>query len=146
MYCGQSVTLRLNLRPSRIFTASSGVCHLLALISLFVTAIPAPLKVGLGGLVLLSWVVVQCGHGGLCDRWFVQQLEWCENGQWKLYGRDGRGSTARLVDCYVNPHLLVLNFAVGTFRRRSVLIFADSADSDEVRSLRMQLLRAYRGR
>lgn len=55
---------------------------------------------------------------------------------------DNKVDEARLTHGFIQPWLVILGFGVSSWKRRSVVIFADSADADAVRRLRAHLTAA----
>ena len=143
MSSGKSAPLSLRLSPSRLLVWGSGGCHLLAAGSLAFVAIPIAIKMMLMVLLGLSFIATHLCHGSFGSRWFIREVEWSGDGHWVLYNAQGLSRKARLLESYVHPRLVILNFALGRIRRRSVVILQDSADSEDIRRLRVRLS-AYR--
>lgn len=130
----------LELKPSRFLNVGIGVCHLLALVSLLWVELPLAITGLLGLSVFLSclWSYLRFGMAG--SRWFVDRVSCSADGAWRM-NTTGRGeSLVRLIDTYVHPRMVILNFAIGLFRRRAVVILTDSADAEALRRLRVRLL------
>ena len=117
-----------------------GAGHLLALTSLGVLALPLEMTIPLGILISVSLVISYIRHGRSPSPWFIDQLYWSIDGQWTLRTADARKRPARLLGSYVHPGLIVLSFALGRLRRRSVVLLPDSADPEAIRRLRVRLL------
>lgn len=61
-------------------------------------------------------------------------------GLWHLSLRDGQELEARLEPgAFVQPYLIALTFRVGARRRRSLVLWPDSASPDALRQLRVRL-------
>jgi hypothetical protein len=70
----------------------------------------------------------------------VTMLAWDPVGGWSLGTVRGGEMEARLRhDAFVHPSLIVLNFSLGRWRRRSVVLLPDSLPADELRRLRALL-------
>ena len=68
-------------------------------------------------------------------------LEKGEDEYWLLYHADGRVLTARLLtSSFISHWLMILHFAPGQFQRRYVLLAPDSAESEKLRRLRVEIL------
>lgn len=133
--------LTLELVPSRILLAGLAVCHLLALISLLICDLPVSITLSLGMLIAFSLVLNYARYGHRHSRWFVERVACLADGNWALQTADGRHHMAQLLDSsYVHPRLVILNFALGTFARRSVVLLPDSTDANDLRRLRVRLL------
>lgn len=135
-----AVLLSLELVPSRIFGFGSIVCHVLALASITVSALPVPITALSAVLIIGSWVWISLRYGSSRSPWFVRKLRRTEDGQWLLGMGDGSEQAARLVSSYVHPSLTVLHFATGRLACRSVVVLADSADPEAIRRLRVHLV------
>ena len=134
-----ALPISLKLFPSRLLMAGMLACHSLALASLAVTAIPLLIAWALAGFVVASLVVCYACYGNARSRWFIERV-YCTAEGWSLRTADGCDRPARLLESYVHPRLLILNFRLGRFARRSLLVLPDSADASEIRRIRVRLL------
>ncbi len=65
---------------------------------------------------------------------------------WSLYTAKGVIRDASLLSSsFVRPWLTVLNFSVGRFGRRSIILVPDAVDAEALRRLRVRVLTASRG-
>jgi hypothetical protein len=94
----------------------------------------------LGVGLALSYLSFQLCYGLSASSWFIRRIEWAGGARWRLYGAGCTGRTARLLGSYVHPRLLIMNFGIGRFRRRSVLVLPDSGDPEGIRRFRARLL------
>lgn len=142
MSSAKSPLLILDLVPSRILLISLGGLHLLAGSALLLSAIPITTQ-WLGGLLLLlSALHSYWRHGYIRGGGFIQRISWRADESWLLCYSDGREIEARLQGNYAHPRLLLLNFSYApwSWRRRTIVLLADSSDTDLLRKLRARLL------
>ena len=95
-------------------------------------------------LLLLMWVFIglHAWWSHLCPATPSRVVHLLLDGQggWQLTQADGRVIEPRLCpDSRVTPALILLNFRVGRWRRRSLLLLSDSADAGALRRLRVRL-------
>ena len=140
MSSARSATLTLELRPSRTLLVGNAACHLLALASLGWVVVAPGVRWFLALLLVVSLAASCLLHGPLRSPWLIKRIDWTPDGEWRLYGIHGEARPAHLVGCYVHPHLLILNFALSRFSRRSVVVLSDAADPAAIRRLRARLL------
>jgi hypothetical protein len=129
----------VNLIPSRTLLMALGAFHLWALAGLIVCALPLFIVIPLGGVVILSFIWNYRRYGDARSRWFIEQVRCLPSGEWILRTADGVERPVQWLGGYPHPYLLILNFALGKFARRSVVVLPDSADSHEIRRLRVYL-------
>ncbi len=91
------------------------------------------------GLVAISLYHHLTLHVLLSRSASIVRLVWTER-EWLLFTRAGRQRVARLCpDSYVHPYLMVLNFELGAWRRRSVVLLPDESSEPVLRRLRVRL-------
>ncbi|MCP5418931.1 MAG: hypothetical protein H6970_00365 [Gammaproteobacteria bacterium] len=110
----------------------------MAAVSLVTLTIPLTLKGLLLALILVSW---RYHRGGVAQgsRRFIRTLDLQSDGSWSLGDGVGLKRTAWLTGCYVHPSIVLLNFSLTRWTRRSVILLADSADPESIRRLRVRL-------
>ena len=96
---------------------------------------------GAGSLVLtghLVWSVGQYARGWW--RRSIRAIRWDEEGRWHLWTRDGRLLSGRLCgDSILHPQLVLLNFTLGPWGRRSVVLLPREIDPVTFHRLRVRL-------
>ncbi|MEZ5582724.1 MAG: protein YgfX [Candidatus Competibacteraceae bacterium] len=117
--------LVLDLVPSRWLLIGLGCFHLLALASLFVISLPWWIKLVLGVLIGGSGWLNYHRYGNATSRRFIARAQRTVDGHWRVGHADGREYAARLTGSYTHPQLVILNFAVGRWSRRSVVVLPD---------------------
>ena len=132
--------ISLELIPSRIFLIGAALSHLLAAASLFAVDLPVGVMAALALLIAASLIFVYACYGHARSPWFIARATWSSDGQWTLRGADGREQSARLQGYYLHPQLVILNFSLGRFRRRSLVLLPDASDPEAIRRLRVRLL------
>ena len=136
----QPQILHLALRRSRLLGIWLLASQALALTGLLLFP-PAPVVTA---ALLFTWAVIGV-HGWWCHVAIanparVVALSLDGNGGWWLKRADGRViEPLLLADSRALPALLLLNFRLGRWRRRSLLLLPDSADADALRRLRVRL-------
>jgi hypothetical protein len=109
---------------------------------LVVLILPVSFWTMCGALLLL---VMSCGltykrRVSLRGRNAIVGLNRHADGAWQIHLTDGSAHQANLLpDSYLHPELMVLNFRLGTGKRRSVVLVRDSADNTSLRRLRVAL-------
>lgn len=74
--------------------------------------------------------------------WSLRWVYWDSSGSWRIRFVSGQERDAQLsLSSFVTLQLVVLNFRLSPWRRRSLVIFADALDAEQLRRLR-QALRA----
>lgn len=131
--------LTIDLEPSRLMAIGSALAHLLALVCLASCRLPLSASLVVGTLVAASFGCVSLWHLGASKARFIDQIHWRTDGKCLLRTADGRVRTASLRSSYTHPKVVILQFGVGRFSRRSVMILPDSADAQEIRRLRVEL-------
>jgi len=132
-------SISLKLVPSRRLIIGAALSHLLAAVSLVFVDLPLWSRITLGLLIAASFAFNVIRYGNPQSPWFVEQVTCSAGGQWRLRRAGGLQQEVRLQGHYWHPQLIILNFALGRFRRRSVVVLPDSSDSEEIRRLRVQL-------
>jgi hypothetical protein len=94
--------------------------------------------------VLGSFALNLARYGNLRRSWFIEQVGHTADGRWLVRTADGREHSVRLLGSYIHPAVLILQFGLGRFTRRSVVVLPDSADAEEIRRLRVWLRTARR--
>lgn len=96
-------------------------------------------------LVLLLLVLIHAGFSLWAQAWrrapwSVRDARWDRHG-WELELVNGRRlRAARLLpSSFIGQHLIVLNFALNPWQVRSLPLFADSLENDQMRQLRARL-------
>ncbi len=132
--------LILNLKPSRFLILAIGVCHLLALISLYYCQPPSAwITVALAVGICTSCTFYLSRYGNRHSRWFIQQIYQTTEGNWILYTATGSAYTARLISSYRHPACVILRFSGTGLALRSVIILPDAVDPEALRRLRVYL-------
>jgi hypothetical protein len=132
--------LILNLKPSRLLILAIGVCHLLALISLYYCQLPSAwITVALAVGICTSCTFNLNRYGNRHSRWFIQQIYQTTEGNWILYTATGTAYAARLISSYRHSACVILCFSGTGLAPRSVIIPPDAADPGALRRLRVYL-------
>jgi len=131
--------LVLDLAPSRWLLLGLSFFHLLALGSLFVMSLPWGVKLSLGVLISGSIWLNYNRYNNAQSRHFITRTYRTADGQWIIRHADGREYAADLIGSYVHPQLVILNFGLGRWSRRSVAVLPDSAPCEQIRRLRVCL-------
>jgi hypothetical protein len=113
--------------------------HLLALAGLFFTALPYWLSGLLAAMVVASLAASYRRNGG--GGGFVRELVWLNPTEWRLRTADGNERPGRLLGYHVHPRVIVLNFSLSRFKRRSVVLLWDACHPEPMRQLRSRLRR-----
>ena len=143
-FVGLAGPLTLKLRPSRLLNLGIGAGHLLALASLFWVELPSAIIGMLGLSVLVSCLWSYLRFGIARSRWFVDRVSCAADGSWRI--NTARGELlVRLIDSFIHPRVVIMNFAIDRFRRRAVVVLADSVDASALRRLRVKLLLLRKG-
>lgn len=132
--------LTLELKPSR-WLALYVLCVYAAAV-LVIVILPVAFLVKCGALLvsLLSCALTYQRRVNLRSRHAIVGLNRHTDGSWQLRLTDGNTHQASLLpDSYLHPELLVLNFRLGSGKRRSVVLVRDSADATSLRRLRVGL-------
>ena len=131
--------ISLKLVPSRLLIIGVVLSHLLAAVSLVFVDLPLWSRITLGLLMAASFAFNAIRYGNPQSPGFIEQVTGSAGGQWRLRSAGGRQQEARLQGHYLHPKLVILNFALGRFRRRSIVLLPDSSDPEEIRRLRVRL-------
>jgi hypothetical protein len=131
--------LVLDLAPSRWLLIGLGFFHLLAVVSLFVVSLPWWVKLSLGMLIGGSAWLNYSRYGNAQSHRFITRIHRTADGQWRVCQADGREYPAELSGSYAHPQLVILNFGLGRWNRRSIVILPDSAPCEQIRRLRVCL-------
>ena len=132
--------IRIEPTPSRVIAQLLFLVHAAAIAVVWLMPWPWGAGLALSGLVLGAWLRALLLHVWRLAGSAVVRVVVRADGSWELGLRDGRAESARLLDSsFVHPWLVVLNFAVGRWRRRHVLLPADSVNADTLRRLRVRL-------
>jgi toxin CptA len=131
----------LLIRPgfSRRFAWFVGVIHLAA------AAVIPLLGNGPLWLLLLIPVALSALYVGYVDvlrraPWSMHSVLWGSDGTWRIRFVSGAEREARLsAATFIGLPLVVLNFRLGLLRRRTLPVFADALDPDQLRRLRQRL-------
>lgn len=115
------------------------IAHALALLAILFSPIDFPVKLILCLLPVLSAGLCYQLYGNNKCRWFINRVCVTENDDWTIRLADQKERRVRLSGYYRHPRLLILNFSMPAFRRRSVVLLSDSADPDLIRRLRVRL-------
>jgi hypothetical protein len=136
-----SVTpLALEIKPSRRLAICILCVYTLAALAVF--TLPVSLWLMCGALLplLLSCGVTYQRRISLRSSKAIVGLNRHADGVWQIRLTDGSAHQANLLpDSYLHPELMVLNFRLGTGKRRSVVLVRDSADGASLRRLRVAL-------
>ncbi len=117
----------------------AGGCALLPML-------PLPGAVSWLLLSLLAGSLVHYGRRDLLrqGRWAVTELHWDGAEVWTLIGPDGRPQTAKLHgSSYLQPWVVILNFSIGGWIGRTVLLLEDSVEPEQLRRLSARLRLRY---
>jgi len=132
----------LLLRPqrSRLLALWLITVHLLPFPALFLASLPSISRLLLlmlvGASFIHHWRVGILRRGGGA----VVEVRWSSDGRWDLLDGAGVLHAAELVgDRILLPGLVLLNFSLGRFKRRSLILFSDAVDRDTHRRLRAEL-------
>ncbi len=114
--------------------------HAAGLIAAALLPVAVPLRLALGLLVVVSLVYGFKAHvlrrGGSA----LAAVELDSVAGWSLYTSEGVVKNASLhPSSFIRPWLMVLNFSVGRFRSRTMILSPDAVDGDSLRRLRVQL-------
>lgn len=131
----------LLIRPefSRRFAWFIGLTHLAA-----AAVIPA-LQAGPLTLLLLIPVALSALYVGYVDvlrhaSWSIRSVLWESDGTWRIGFVSGAEREARLSPAtFITLPLVVLNFRLGLLHRRTLPVFADAIDPEQLRRLRQRL-------
>lgn len=114
--------------------------HLIALILVLYYALRLPLCLVLVLPLLWSWIRNWSMHVALTGRSAVARVEWRADDTWTLIEKQGRQTSARLVERnFVAPWMTLLSFSGQTGFRRHVILLGDNSDADQLRRLRVRL-------
>jgi toxin CptA len=132
--------LSLTIRPSRLLAGLLCFVHGGAALCLPPLDVPAWIKVLLGILVALSFIVT-IRRALLLDANAIVGLVWDVEDNWTLISAAGNALNARLEPgSYVHPWLMVLNFYTDAkWRNTAVVLFPDALDAQTHRRLRVRL-------
>ncbi|KAA6183804.1 hypothetical protein F2Q65_14725 [Thiohalocapsa marina] len=136
--------LRLRLALSRRLLGYVLLVHGMALAVLWLlppeaSSLVWPMRLGVGALVLGSLGFSLWCHVLHRAPWSVVEVAHDDEG-WVLTRADGGLEQARLLpSTYVGVGLVVLNFRVGRFRRRSVVLTEGAVSSEALRQVRVRL-------
>lgn len=113
------------------------VVHLSAAIC--VCLLPWPWQLGL--LPLIASLAYQLAvHVLRVAPWSIRRAHWHSDGSWHIEFADGAQAEARLLgSTFIGLRLVVLNLAIGRWRRLSLPLPADSLDGADLRRLRRRL-------
>jgi len=125
--------------PSWRITGFLLATHLVAAAVAIVLPVAWPLRAGLVLLIMASLIWLLWSQVLARAPWSIREAIWDEHG-WRLSLADGRVHEARLAPAtYVGVGLLILNFRIGRFGRRALVLTNDSIDPDILRRLRVRL-------
>ena len=114
--------------------------HVAGLIAAAVLPVAVPLRLALGLLVVISLVYAFNAHVLRRGRSALTAVELDSVAGWSLYTSEGVVKNASLhPSSFIRPWLMVLNFSVGRFGSRSMILSPDAVDRDSLRRLRVQL-------
>jgi hypothetical protein len=130
----------IEIRPSRAVAVFILVIHLLALAVLCISYPFEPLVVAILPVVLMSgyhgWATFVRARGART----IRRIELNGRGEWMLYDGNGEGRAALLQGGgFVSTWLVVLNFSLGGWRRRPVILLSGNTEPDQLRRLRVRL-------
>lgn len=139
-------TLVLQPGTSRSLTLFIVLVHLGGAAAVILAALPllgrTLLLMGLLGSLVYGLAV----HASRCAPWAIREARRTEEGGWELNLMSGAeiSSVMLLSAGFVGQHFAVLNFQTSRLGHRTLVLTADSIDSDNLRRLR--LLRTTRSR
>jgi hypothetical protein len=112
-----------------------------AFLGLVFMAKPPPLAlVGAAICLMFSLLAIWRRHFSPLSPGYVRRATWRCDDTWALECGDGRCFPARLqVSGFCHTRLILLNFELGPWRRRSLLLLPDSLPPDALRQLRVRL-------
>lgn len=126
--------------PSRTLVIFLTVTHGVGLLLLPWLALPWGLAWILGVGIVVSFYLNLRGHALLSSPRAIVQITWDGQGAWRLRQRNGRERVGQLLPGYfAGPRLVLLNFALGPWRRTSVVLLPDNSESEALRRLRVRL-------
>ncbi len=132
--------VHIELKPSRIYLVSLGICTPLLILLLY------GLPIAIGWQALGSLVVVACSGWLMWRDVLLQSACSClslmcnQNREISFGMRNGEHETGRVcADTLVTPWLVLLNLEVAGRCRRSVLLFRDAMPAEDFRRLRVVL-------
>jgi len=137
-----SSSLAVEPGASRALVAALVVTHGAALAMSMLAPLGAGGRALLGALVLLGLGDALRVHVLRRGRAAVRSARWLGGADWELQLGDGGRCEARLAPaCLVLPRLVVLRFALGRWRRRTLIVPVDALDADTHRHLRALVMR-----
>jgi len=90
--------------------------------------------------VMVSLIQALCTHVFRTNDAAIKSAEWGSKGEWVLLTANGNKVAAQLqVSSYVQPWIIILNFSMSRFRRRSLILLPDTVDPELLRCLRVRL-------
>jgi hypothetical protein len=135
-----SPPLRIEPRPSRIYTGLIAAIYLLCLLAIYLAAIEWTWKLLLVVALFVYFGISGRHHILLSGRHNVTLALWDENDQWRI--RLAKGSTQNaqlLADSLNHPQLVILRFKTLSGHRYSLPLFRDSIPAHLHRRLRARL-------
>ncbi len=133
-------SLRLTPKRSTLLLSFILIAHLSA--SAVLLFLPLEFWWQLTILLLITVSLVQAAriHLFRSNAVAINSAEWNSEGEWMLHTANGNELAAQLqVSSYVQPWLIVLNFSISRFQRRSLILLPDAVDPDLLRRLRVRL-------
>ena len=132
----------LRIEPGNSLRLSLFLCstHLGALSVIpLVPMAPAP-QLGISLLIAISLVHALRTHVLRANGYAIKSAEWDGENEWILFMADGKTAPARLKSSsYVQPWLVILNFSLGRFSTRTLILLPDAVDPELLRRLRLRL-------
>jgi len=130
----------VDIGPSRSLGLFFCSIYLIALIVVIGVSLRYPLCFALIPVLLWNWIRGWSMHVALTDRSAVARVEWGRDDAWTLLERQGRQTSARLMERnFVAPWMTLLSFSGRIGFRRHVILLGDNCDADQLRRLRVRL-------
>ena len=133
---------KLHIAPATSLRLGLFLCgtHLGALILIPFLPIEPMLQLAMGLLVSINLAHALRTHALRTNSYAIRSAEWDAEGEWILFMASGEKVSAQLKgSSYVQPWLVVLNFSIGRFLSRSLILLPDAVDPELLRRLRVRL-------
>jgi toxin CptA len=135
-----SERILIEIEPSPTLTAFILVTHLLALVALCVATPFEPMAIVALPFILISGYLGWSGFVRFQGARVTRRIELSSKGEWTLFDGNGEEKAVRLRGgSFVSNRLMVLDFSLGNWRRRSVVLLPENTQPDQLRRLRVYL-------
>ena len=132
----------LRIKPEHSSRLLLFVCgtHFAALAVVPFLAIAPGLQLSMLVLIAISLVHTFRTHVLRTNGYAIRTVEWDGKGEWVLLMASGKIVPAQLRrTSYVQPWLVILNFSLGRFSSRTLILLPDAVDPEVLRRLRVRL-------